>query len=271
MAHDKKDIEYVGDSRVKRQRTPNIPRDYDDYPGKTEAFMPDFLLKEWLVGAVFLVGFMVLVISHPSPLEDVADPTNAAYTPLPDWYFLFLYQLLKYPFASGDLVVVGTVIIPGLFFGMLLLAPWLDRSPHRRPLKRPIATGIMLFSLVAIIYLTWAAVAQHQASEAASGKTPMDEAPRVDIVDPDSDGAQVFASQASCTGCHGSNLQGGVGPSLLGVGDRLSADEIESIIRNGQGNMPGGTFTGSDDELDLLVSWLAAQKADAGDSAEEAE
>lgn len=263
-----KEILYVGDSRVRAERRPNIPRDYADYPGKTEAFMPDFLLKEWMVAAVFLVGFMMLVILHPAPLEEVADPTNTSYTPLPDWYFLFLYQLLKYPFASGDFVVVGTVIIPGLAFGALLLAPWLDRSPHRRPLKRPIATGLMLLALAATIYLTWAAVAQHQAKLAASGQlgTPMETA-EVEIVEPDSEGAQIYAAQASCTGCHGANMQGGMGPSLLGVGDRLSADEIESVIVNGRGAMPGGTFAGSDDELNTLVEWLVIQKA-ASDNAE---
>jgi len=270
MARESKEILYVGDSRVRAERRPNIPRDYDDYPGKTEAFMPDFLLKEWMVAVVFLVGFMMLVILHPAPLEEVADPTNTAYTPLPDWYFLFLYQLLKYPFASGDFVVVGTVIIPGLAFGALLLAPWLDRSPHRRALKRPIASGIMLLSLAAIVYLTWAAVAQHEAKLAASGQhgTPMESA-KVEMVEPDSEGAQIFASQASCTGCHGANMQGGMGPSLLGVGDRLSADEIASVIQNGRGAMPGGTFTGTDEELNIMVEWLAKQKAAAeGESAE---
>ena len=264
MAREPKEIVYVGDSRVRAERRPNIPRDYDEYPGKTEAFMPDFLLKEWMVAAVFLVGFMLLVILHPAPLEEVADPTNTAYTPLPDWYFLFLYQLLKYPFASGPFVVVGTVIIPGIAFGALLLAPWLDRSPHRRALKRPIASGVMLLSLAAIIYLTWAAVAQHEAMEAASGKTgsgtPMEKA-KVELVEPDSEAAQIFASQSSCTGCHGANLQGGMGPSLLGVGDRLSAEEIADVIKNGRGAMPPGAFTGSDAELNTLVEWLAKQKA----------
>ncbi|MFX0112859.1 cytochrome C oxidase Cbb3, partial [Bacillus pumilus] len=77
-------------------RKPNIPKDYSEYPGKKEAFWPNFLLKEWLVGAVFLIGFLVLPVVHAPPLERMADPTDTGYIPLPDWYFLFLYQLLKY-------------------------------------------------------------------------------------------------------------------------------------------------------------------------------
>ena len=93
--HRGKGMKFVGDSRIPAERKPNIPKDYSEYPGKTEAFWPNFLLKEWLVGAVFLIGFLVLTVVHAPPLERMADPTDTGYIPLPDWYFLFLYQLLK--------------------------------------------------------------------------------------------------------------------------------------------------------------------------------
>ena len=56
----------------------------------------------------------------------MADPTDSSYIPMPDWYFLFLYQLLKYSYASNEFIIFGTVIIPWLAFGALLLAPFLD-------------------------------------------------------------------------------------------------------------------------------------------------
>lgn len=87
--HRGKGMKFVGDSRIPAEKKPNIPKDYSEYPGKTEAFWPNFLLKEWMVGAVFLVGFLVLTIVHEPPLERVADPTDTGYIPLPDWYFLF--------------------------------------------------------------------------------------------------------------------------------------------------------------------------------------
>ena len=49
----------------------------------------------------------------------MADPTDTGYIPLPDWYFLFLYQLLKYEFAAGSYTVVGAMIMPGIAFGAL--------------------------------------------------------------------------------------------------------------------------------------------------------
>ena len=77
-------MKFVGDSRIPAERKPNIPKDYSEFPGKTEAFWPNFLLKEWMVGAVFLVGFLVLTIVHEPPLERMADPTDTGYIPLPD-------------------------------------------------------------------------------------------------------------------------------------------------------------------------------------------
>ena len=147
--HRGKGMKFVGDSRVlaPSARKTMIPKDYSEYPGKTEAFWPNFLLKEWMVGAVFLVGFLCLTVAHPAPLERIADPTDTGYIPLPDWYFLFLYQLLKYSFASGPYTVIGAMIIPGLAFGGLLLAPFLDRGPERRPMKRPLATCIYAVSI----------------------------------------------------------------------------------------------------------------------------
>ncbi|MFL6558128.1 MAG: cytochrome C oxidase Cbb3, partial [Bacillus sp. (in: firmicutes)] len=96
--HRGKGLKFVGDSRVlaPSERKKMIPKDYSEYPGKTEAFWPNFLLKEWMIGAVFRVGFLCLTVAHPAPLERIADPTDTGYIPLPDWYFLFLYQLLKY-------------------------------------------------------------------------------------------------------------------------------------------------------------------------------
>ena len=124
----------------------------------SDLFWPNFLLKEWLVGSVFLIGFLILTAAHPSPLEQQADPNNAGYIPLPDWYFLFLYQFLKYQFAGGDYIVLGAIVMPGLAFGALLLAPFLDRGPERRPHKRPIAVGLMLLGFIATFWLTYESV-----------------------------------------------------------------------------------------------------------------
>ncbi|SFJ58900.1 menaquinol-cytochrome c reductase cytochrome b/c subunit [Thermoflavimicrobium dichotomicum] len=262
MAHNpegnRKQVHYVGDSRVRADRPKLYPPDYSEFPGKTEAFIPDFLLKEWMVAAVFLVGFMTLVMSELPPLGEKADPTNTSFLPVPDWYFLFLYQLLKYKWASGPYVVIGTVILPGIAGAALLLAPWLDRSKERRPHKRPVATGLMIVTIIAICALTWAAEAEHEKQlESAPGRKPKE----AKVIAADERGYQLY-KQSACIKCHGDQLQGVNGPHLIGVGNKpgMSAEKIIEIMNNGRGMMPAGMFQGSKEDQKVLAEWLMKQK-----------
>ncbi|MEK5324836.1 menaquinol-cytochrome c reductase cytochrome b/c subunit [Aeribacillus sp. FSL M8-0254] len=250
--HRGKGMKFVGDSRVSAERKPNIPKDYSEYPGKTEAFWPNFLLKEWLVGAVFLIGFLCLTVADPSPLERVADPTDTGYIPLPDWYFLFLYQLLKYSYASGPYTVIGAIVIPGLAFSALLLAPFLDRGPERRPHKRPVAVGMMLLAVASIVYLTWESVEQTDWElKEEQGKIKAEAK-----IDTNSEGYKIFQEQG-CISCHGDNLQGGAaGPSLVDNG--LSPEEVAKIAKEGVGSMPPGIFKGTDEELKVLAEFVSS-------------
>ncbi len=254
--HRGKGMKFVGDSRVPstEHRKSNIPKDYSEYPGKTEAFWPNFLLKEWMVGAVFLVGFLCLTVAHPSPLEKIADPGDTAYIPMPDWYFLFLYQLLKYSYASGPYNIIGALVVPGFAFGALMLAPFIDRGPERRPSKRPIATGLMLLAIAGVTYLTWEAVATHDWEKAEKQGKIVAEAD----IDTSSEGYQIFEKNG-CVSCHGNQLEGGAAaPTLIGTG--LSSEEIAKIAKNGteSGKMPPGMFKGSDEELTKLSEFISS-------------
>lgn len=247
-------MKFVGDSRVPdKESRDKIPKDYSEYPGRTEAFWPNFLLKEWLVGAVFLIGFLCLVAGAPSPLEQKADPNNASYIPLPDWYFLFLYELLKYKFAASEYVVIGTVVIPGLAFGALFLAPFLDRGPERRPSRRPIATSLMLLGVASVIWLTYESVAGVDWEERAAYS--VENVPDVEI-DEEAPGYQVYSQ--NCLSCHGDSLQGnpGMAPGLVGI--PYGADQIKDIAVNGIGQMPANQFQGTDEELNQLADFIVS-------------
>jgi menaquinol-cytochrome c reductase cytochrome b/c subunit len=279
-------IVYVGDSRVPKKNQDTTPRDFSAYPGKSEAFVPNFLLKEWMVGAVVLVGFMSLIIAHPSPLGYPADPLNSNFIPMPDWYFLFLYQLLKYPYMSDQFVVLGTVVLPGLMFGALTIAPFLDTGKERRFYRRPVASALVLLSVAAIIHLTYVSWTHYQHELEARGITPehiereermkageelpsptAEEAEAIPIVNEDSEGFQIY-QEASCIACHAAELEGNSGvPALLGVGDKYTKEEIMAIIKNGKGTMSaqyqanlGEPYNLTETQLDTLAGWLAEQK-----------
>jgi len=251
--HKGKGMKFVGDSRIRAERTPNKSKDYSEYPGRTEAFWPNFLLKEWLVGAVFLVGFLCLTIAHPSPLEGMADPTDAAYIPLPDWYFLFLYELLKYEFARVDWSLIGILVLPGLAFGSLLLAPFLDNGPGRRPHQRPVAVAMMLLAVVSVVWLTYTSASHVDWEARAEANKPIPES-AVEI-DTENPGYAVY--EANCMSCHGEDLSGGAAAPTL-IGTDHTAEEIATIAVEGIGSMPAEVFSGSDEELQQLADFIVS-------------
>ncbi len=254
-----KGMRFVGDSRISADKTSTVPKDYSEYPGRTEAFWPNFLLKEWLVGSVFLIGFLCATIAAPPPLEGVADPTNASYIPLPDWYFLFLYELLKYDFAAGPYILFGILILPGLAFGALLLAPFLDNGPGRRPPKRPIAVAMMVLGLASVMWLTYESASVVDWEKKAADNKPIhpDEMAEIDTEHP---GYEIYEN--SCIGCHGDSLEGGAsGPTLIGIEE--SPEEVAKIAVEGIGDMPPGMFSGSDEELEQLVDFIMSVNEDA--------
>ncbi|MCW1928174.1 menaquinol-cytochrome c reductase cytochrome b/c subunit [Bhargavaea beijingensis] len=254
--HRGKGMKFVGDSRIRSYEKNRIPKDYSEYPGKTEAFWPNFLLKEWIIGAIFLVGYLILTVAHPSPLERQADPTDTGYIPLPDWYFLQMYQLLKYEFASGPYNIVGAIIIPGLAIGALLLMPFLDTSKERRPFKRPLPTAFMLLTLFAMIYLTWESVVNHD-WDAAKAQGEIVEEAEFDTSDP---GYEIYMGQ-SCVTCHGENFEGTpAGVPLTGTGhtpEEVADIAVNGIVKDGQQVMPADAFEGSEEELQQLAEFLS--------------
>ncbi|WP_341347973.1 c-type cytochrome [Paenibacillus sp. FSL H3-0469] len=289
MAHgddSKEKVVFVGDSRVRRGNGFITPPDYTAYPGKSEAFIPNFLLKEWMVGVVVLVGILVLTISEPAPLGFPANPA-ASVIPIPDWYFLFLYQYLKLPYASGDYIVLGTLGVTGVAFGALLLAPFLDTGPERRFYRRPIASSLMFLSLAAIVYLTNTAWTEYKHEMAETGQIPEDvqreekaaenraaglpttsavKPKDIAIVDKD-DPAMALYKQATCITCHAVDMKGsGNIPALRGVGDKHDQAAILTIIKEGKGQMPPMYETAmgaglTDQDIDELAGWLAKQKS----------
>ncbi|MED3835180.1 cytochrome c550 [Peribacillus frigoritolerans] len=62
----------------------------------------------------------------------------------------------------------------------------------------------------------------------------------------------------NCISCHGDAYQGGVGPALKGVGDRLSVDEVKNVITNGRGAMPPGLV--EEQNIDAMAKYIHGLK-----------
>jgi ubiquinol-cytochrome c reductase cytochrome b subunit len=122
--------------------------------GPTRPFYPYQAFKDTVAMAVVFAILLTFVFTVKVPLDAIADPSDATYVPRPEWYFLSLFQLLKY--FPGPLEPVATIVIPGLVVGGLLLLPFLDRRTDRHPLKRPLVTGgfaVLGLSIATLTYL----------------------------------------------------------------------------------------------------------------------
>ena len=115
-------------------------------------FYPDQLFEDAVAILVLFLVLAAAAIFVPVPLEELADPTDASYDPRPEWYFLFLFQLLKY--FEGPLEVIGTFVIPTVAIVLLLLLPFLDKRGRVPLRKRPVALTVTSLSVLAIITLT---------------------------------------------------------------------------------------------------------------------
>ncbi|MBX5437854.1 MAG: c-type cytochrome [Alicyclobacillaceae bacterium] len=249
------------------ERIPGTPR-YRHHllknPG-TEPFLPNFLLKEWIAGSVFLLGFILWVVFNPMDVGPKANPDDTSFIPVPDWYFYFLYQILKY--FPGNYEVFGTVVLPLVGALLLLFAPWLDVSKARHPYKRPLATASMVLVTFLCIWLTNEAAVQHRAEVAAeqgggvsAGLPVLPKVPasQIHLVDTTMPGYEIFSH--TCAGCHGASGEGGFGPPVYAIGKYWNEQQLYDFVIKGMGQMPPRGGLSSDAEVRKVVEWLAKQK-----------
>ena len=129
-----------------------LPKNTPEEMKTGKPFFPDQVFEDVVGMFILFVVLACAALFAEVPLEKVADPTNANYDPRPEWYFLFLFQLLKY--FQGPFEIIGTFIIPTVGMMLLLFLPFLDRSERKVLWKRPIALTVTTVSVVAIVGLT---------------------------------------------------------------------------------------------------------------------
>jgi ubiquinol-cytochrome c reductase cytochrome b subunit len=125
---------------------PEMPA--EELARKAEPFYPRQLLYDTVVSAVGVGIIFYQALRHGAPLEAPADPSSQ-YLARPEWYFLPLFQLLKY--FEGGAELVGTIILPGVAMGFLAALPFIHSTFSRRvPGIHRILAGALTLGLMGV-------------------------------------------------------------------------------------------------------------------------
>jgi ubiquinol-cytochrome c reductase cytochrome b subunit len=250
---------------------------------KQELFYPRQVLMDLSLTALLIIGLGLLCFFVPMQLGPPANPADAQYVPRPEWYYLPIFQWLKY--WHGAASVVGILVIPTVLVAAVIALPFLDRGIERRPWKRPVAMGAYAFVLFALVALGLRSqyLDKHDpgvAQQLAKQKTEEDEymrkpfepelssasltAANVALADPlAAKGKTIFEAQ-SCNACHG---DAGVGtaaaPALAGIAAKVSPDQLAQLFKHPTAKMTAGGMPPMDlppDDFKALITYVGSLK-----------
>jgi menaquinol-cytochrome c reductase cytochrome b/c subunit len=234
-------------------------REYEILKKQGKPFFPYAVFKDsamFLVVALVMIAMSIILGAEQGPK---ADPTTTTYVPRPEWYFFFLFELLRV-IKPPELVPIATVGIPTICMVLLLLLPFYDRNPERVPWRRPVAMTAGIMTIVAMAFLTYLGASAGSPTEIdiEALDVPPGIASNPEAFEQFEAGAQV-AAQSGCLACHkfGENGNDGPGPELTEIGGKLPAQAIERTLINPSGIMPEyGSLP--PEKFDNLVKFLAS-------------
>jgi ubiquinol-cytochrome c reductase cytochrome b subunit/menaquinol-cytochrome c reductase cytochrome b/c subunit len=232
-------------------------REYAILKNEGKPFFPYAVAKDSIMAmiVIFVIAFLALMFG--AELGPKADPTTTTYVPRPDWYFFFLFEVLRVMKNVPKFTPMATIGVPTICMILLFLLPFYDRSPERRIERRPVALAAGIATIVAIAYLTYQG-ANTGSPNSVDMKPPagLTAAERQTFVA----GAEVVA-QSGCLACHviGENGNNGPGPPLTHIGSKLPPGAIASTLRNPTAPMPSfkGLAQNSPQKFNNLVGFLS--------------
>jgi ubiquinol-cytochrome c reductase cytochrome b subunit/menaquinol-cytochrome c reductase cytochrome b/c subunit len=211
-------------------------REYSILKNEGKPFFPYAVAKDGTMAAIVMLVIIFLALLFGAEVGPKADPTTTTYVPRPDWYFYFLFEVLRVMKNVPKFTPMAAIGVPTICMILLFLLPFYDRSPERRIERRPIALAAGIATIGAMAYLTYTG---------ANTGSPNS----VDLKPPSSLSAQqkqmftageLVVGQSGCLACHviGSNGNSGPGPNLTHIGSLLPMGAIASTLRNPTAPMP---------------------------------
>jgi hypothetical protein len=266
---------------LKQRNQAEFKRYKEDVDSEGKSFFPYAVLHDSVMSLIVVALIIALAIIWHETADgteagilgpwytDEADPGTTAFVPRPDWFFYFLFYLLRI-FKWPESVVLGTVGIPTILLILLIALPFYDRRPERRLSRRPVAMIAAVLVVISMGVLTWKGATAKEAlgSELIEAGLPQQWAEEQAFADDATAvaGANLFA-QSGCLNCHtylgeGSANLGAPNLSDVGASDR-GVDFFKSYISNpaqyGNNVMISYSYLG-DENLTKIATFLSDSK-----------
>jgi hypothetical protein len=221
--------------------------------------------------------------------HDEADPGSTVFVPRPDWYFFFLFYLLRI-FKWPESVILGTVGIPTIALILLMVVPFIDRRRERRLLRRPVAMAASVLVIASLGILTYKGATAKEGAEGAEEEIPawieegnlVANAEEVIATDPNAatlgadqaepaeliqEGAELLV-QAGCLNCHvyrSTGAQNLGAPEITdegtnGLGLQFQIDHLREPTSTTPGSLMPSFATLTDEQLLGLAVFLEASR-----------
>jgi len=232
-------------------------REYSILKNQGKPFFPYAVAKDSVMAMFVMLVIIFLALMFGAELGPKADPTTTTYVPRPDWYFYFLFEVLRVMKNVPKFTDMATIGVPTICMILLFLLPFYDRSPERRIERRPVALAAGLATIFAMAYLTYSG-ASTGSPNSVDMKPPSNLTPAQ--VATFNAGAEVVG-QSGCLACHvlGENGNNGPGPPLTHIGSIRRPDAIASTLRNPTAPMPSFSSLAQEhpQKFQNLVNFLA--------------
>ena len=234
-------------------------REYATLKSQGKPFFPYAVAKDGAMACIVMAVIITMSLVLGTELGSKANPTTTTYVPRPEWYFFFLFEVLRV-IKTPSIVPLATIGVPTLCMVLLFLLPFYDRGPERRPERRPIATISGIATIAIMAYLTYSGA--HTGSPTAI-EMPVPTAVRQaggTLLAEYEEGRKVVA-QSGCLACHklGDNGNSGPGPELTHIASRIPRQAIARTLVNPTAPMPSFKNLPAK-KFDAIVNFLSQLK-----------
>lgn len=249
----------------------------------SQPFYPKQIVMDMGFAMLIIVALGALAYLWPTDLGPKADPADTQFLPRPEWYYVPIFQYLKY--WHGSTALLGILVIPGVIGLLLAGLPFFDRSLERRPWKRPVSVALFTFVLSGLAVLGLISHREDMGNPGVAAQLKAQREATKEFMnakfEPELSGASLVAQNSAlanpeaakgkeifegqgCNACHGDN---GVGTAaavkLTGVGAKYDGAKLRSLLLNPAAKMTAGGMPSvqlKDDEMKSLIAYLQSLK-----------